>query len=153
MVKAVRVLAFCLVSCLFASFAAAQEWTSITDEIEVDYNDNLVRAFVVIKGRDANYGHQSETLKPGINLLTAYIKTLTTGADKKVLGDEMKSRPALAAKIQKVLEDDIGNPMRTERGSYLQETGQFCRYYTFDLKKLLPVVPELNMPKPAGEVQ
>ena len=151
MIRLLQTLVFCLMSLTFVALASAQDWTSITDEIEIDYNTSVMRIFVVVKSNNPNYDHHRETLQPGIKTTTAYIKTLTAGSDKKKLGEVMKARPALAAKIQKIVEDSLRNGAVS--ASYLQETAQFCRYYTFDLKKLLAVVPDLNLPKPDDMVQ
>ena len=151
MIRLLQTLVFCLMSLTFVALASAQDWTSLTDEIEIDYNTSVMRIFVVIKSNSPGYNHYKETLQPGIKMTTAYIRTLTVGSDKKKLGEVMKARPALAAKIQKIVEDTLANI--SVEGSYLQETSQYCRYYTFDLKRLLAVVPDLNLPKPDDMVQ
>ena len=143
-----------LMICFFAFSAIAEEWVSVTDEIDVDYNRSIVRIYSVIKQLPKKSSRKSiESKRRGKDrardILSSYIATLTTGSDKKNIEEELKGRPALSAKVQYVVEENLHNVGALD----LPASEQYGYYFTFDLKLLKALIPELNMPQPAGTVQ
>ena len=131
----------------FFSFpAVAENYTAVTDEVDVDYGESIVRVYAVVKSTGNYY---DEGKKLGRKLLLSYIGTLTIGGEQKSLEQEFKKRPALWAKVQHIVEDKFFKSGE----SRLPASEQYGYYFTFDLKLLKPLIPELNMPQPAGAVQ
>lgn len=129
--------AICVV--LLASVAAANDWSAVTDEIDVDYSNSIVRSFSVVKRTS---GYTSAAKNQCRKTLLSYLGTLTHGKENIRLEDEFKKRPALYGKVQHALEQH----MRNGESADLPATDQYSLYMLFDLKHLKPLIPDLNMP-------
>ncbi len=139
--------AFLMVGALLLAAPAvvfAEEWHSVTDEIEIDYETATVRVFALSKG---NSGPELKDAarKP----LLAYIGTLTSGEKETPLVQVFKTRPVLQAKVQEIVVQNLDSKYAT----FLPELQQYSCYHFFDLKRLKQAVPDLNMPRPSGAVQ
>ena len=122
-----------------APFAFADDWTAITDEIDVDLSTNIVRVYAVVK-KDSGYDRKAKD--QARKTLLAYIDTLTTGKERAPLKDEFAKRQALYGKVQHIVERNLQYGEETD----LPATGQYSRYYLFDLKLLTQLLPNFNFP-------
>lgn len=123
---------------LLSVSALANDWTPINDEVEIDYQAHVVRVFVSAKDYAA----------AGLNgqkMVLRYIETLTDGQDNKKLADVFKMRKVVLTKVQVILQ---GNTNQVQYASL--PDGTYTSYYTFDLKLLKPLFPELNLPTPGN---
>ena len=133
----VNVIALVLI-CVSTAFA--NDWTAITDEVDVDFSTNTVRVYSVVGRKGSNHWDRSKA--QARKTLLAYIDTLTTGKERVLLKDEFAKRKALHAKVQHLIEINLQNG----QDAVLTETDQYSRYYSFDLKLLASLLPNLNFP-------
>ena len=124
---------------LFASVAAANDWSAVTDEIDVDYSSNAVRVFALVKSGSGDYNRAVEQSK---KILLGYLGTLTRGKEKVRMEEEFNKRPALFGKVQYAVQRNI----QQAGDAKLPATDQYGLYMTFDLNLLKPLIPDLNMP-------
>jgi hypothetical protein len=134
-------IALCLM--FVASLAFADGWVRVSDEIEIDYQRNVVKAAALVKD-DGNRYDNSQNLSRKIFL--SYIESLTHGKEDIRLEKEFKKRSVLYGKVQFVLERN----MQPGADSRLPTTKQFLKYWTFDLNLLKELIPDLNMPTQDG---
>lgn len=128
---------FLLCTMLFASMAFADEWTAVNDEVEIDYQTSVIRVFTSAK--EANI---LDTIAQKIVL--SYIGTLTDGQDNKKLADIFKTRKVILAKIQLLIKQKTSYQRLPEKVL----DGTYTGYYTFDLKLIKSILPDVNMPTP-----
>lgn len=143
MMKKILLVAFAL-TMMIATTAYCSDFIRLTDEIELDYTDSIVKVFVVVPAKGHTYSYNADKILPKAqNVLYEYVRTLTFGKEMRLLGDEMDNRPVFAAKVEKEL---TGQMQRVE-DMYLPRSNEFCSYFLFDLKLLRPIIADLNMPK------
>ena len=113
--------------------ALANDWTRINDEIDINTRNKIVRAYVL-------HEDYNETRDLAKEVIVNYIKTLTTGRERTNLGTLFNTRPALLGKVQHAVSLNIGkeSSTRVPNGASV--------YYTFDLKLLKPIIPDINLP-------
>lgn len=128
-----------LVVCLLllSSMAAAEEWVALSDELEIDYASQTLRVFAMDKDR----GKLSVQARKSI---LTFVSSLTDGTDQKKLSDIFKTRKVISAKVQKLIQDNTHDMNKFTRLE--DETG--TNYFSFDLKLLKSVLPEINLPSP-----
>ena len=121
--------------------AHAEQWSAINDELDIDYSKQIIRVFTI--GKSAL---RSKEREPTANRKTfEYICTLTMGEDRKRLGDIFKARQPLGPKTKAIISKELKvlEDTNTDEG--------IVSYFTFDLNKLKPLLPDLNMPEPGDQ--
>ena len=147
MFKTARVFTIAAIFTVLICFnALANTWTPINDELDIDYKESIIQIFIIGFKKHDN----TKALNDAAVRTYAYICSLPYGKGGGRLGAELKKRPALDAKVKSIISREVSarpNVKHDYPDWTKIEDGTLTAYLYFPLKKLLSVLPDLQIPE------
>lgn len=127
--------------------SAVAAWTPLNDTTDLNYDEKHIQVFVALSGKKEYLAYGSGFYDPAEKIarqmIYDYVVNLTIGKGDTKLKEDLKDRPAMTTKLLTLIDK---NKKKGEE-HVLADTLTHSVYYVFDLKLLLTLFPELNLPE------